>query len=98
EDDPEAMARNREHLPEAIGSPAPSFTYPVHGNEVRRITAEQPPDGERPRMDGQATNLRGVALAALVADCLPIAIAGEGAVAMVHAGWRGLRAGVIAEG
>jgi YfiH family protein len=34
----------------------------------------------------------------LAADCLPIAIAGEGAVAMLHAGWRGLASGVVAEG
>jgi polyphenol oxidase len=34
----------------------------------------------------------------LAADCLPVAIAGDGAVAMVHAGWRGLAGGVIAEG
>jgi hypothetical protein len=49
-------------------------------------------------MDGQATDLPGVALAALVADCLPIAVAGGGAVAMLHAGWRGLHGGVIAAG
>ena len=34
----------------------------------------------------------------LTADCLPIAIAGEGAVTMVHAGWRGLADGIVAEG
>jgi hypothetical protein len=39
-----------------------------------------------------------VALAALTADCLPIAVAGDGAVAMLHAGWRGLRDGVIENG
>jgi YfiH family protein len=96
------MERNRAELPAAIGSPAPSFVYQVHGADVRRLTAEngsQPPDRfSRPRMDGQATNLPGVALAALVADCLPIAVAGGGAVAMLHAGWRGLRGGVIAAG
>ena len=34
----------------------------------------------------------------LAADCLPVALGGEGAVAMVHAGWRGLAAGVLEEG
>jgi hypothetical protein len=34
----------------------------------------------------------------LTADCLPVAVAAEGAVAIVHAGWRGLAAGVIEEG
>jgi copper oxidase (laccase) domain-containing protein len=33
-----------------------------------------------------------------VADCLPVAVAGDGAVAMLHAGWRGLAGGIVAEG
>jgi YfiH family protein len=103
DDDPAAMERNRAGLPAAIGSPAPSFVYQVHGSEVRRITDAEnrphPPDRfSRPRMDGQATNLPDVALVALVADCLPVAVAGGGAVAMLHAGWRGLHGGVIAAG
>ena len=48
--------------------------------------------------DGQATAAKGFALMVMVADCLPIALAGEGAVAMLHAGWRGLAGGIIAEG
>jgi YfiH family protein len=34
----------------------------------------------------------------LVADCLPVALAAPGAVAMLHAGWRGLAGGVLANG
>ena len=55
-------------------------------------------DEARAEADGQATVARGVALTVLSADCLPIALAARGAVAMLHAGWRGLAAGVLAEG
>jgi YfiH family protein len=38
----------------------------------------------------------GVALAVLVADCAPVALASpEGVIGVAHAGWRGLLAGVI---
>ena len=36
-----------------------------------------------------------VALLVRTADCLPVALAGGGAVAMVHAGWRGLAADIL---
>jgi YfiH family protein len=48
--------------------------------------------------DGQATASSRVGVAVHAADCLPIAMAGEGGVAVVHAGWRGLAGGVIAAG
>jgi hypothetical protein len=34
----------------------------------------------------------------LTADCLPVALAANGTLAVVHAGWRGLAAGVLEEG
>jgi polyphenol oxidase len=99
DDEPGAIDRNRATLQADLGAPPLSFVHQVHGAEVRRITADEtPPPVERPRVDGQATNLHGVAPAALVADCLPIAVAGDGAVAMLHAGWRGLAGGVVAAG
>ncbi len=49
--------------------------------------------------DGHATALRGVGVMVLVADCLPVVLGSEGgAVAALHAGWRGLAAGVLEEG
>jgi polyphenol oxidase len=48
--------------------------------------------------DGQVSTRPGVAATVLVADCLPVALAAPEAVAMVHAGWRGLAAGVLEAG
>lgn len=47
--------------------------------------------------DGTWTNSPGIVLAVLTADCLPVVIADEAgtAVAVVHAGWRGLANGVL---
>jgi len=97
DDDAAAVHRNRQMLEGRLGV---RFAYArqVHGARVQRILgppAQLPSPGEA---DGQATALAGVAPLVLTADCLPVALAGEGAVAMLHAGWRGLQAGVIAEG
>jgi polyphenol oxidase len=64
-----------------------------------RLGAE--PDSEsQPEIeaDGQATALKNMGAIVLTADCLPVALGANGAVAMVHAGWRGLAAGVLEEG
>lgn len=45
--------------------------------------------------DGLVTTNAGVAPAVLVADCLPVVVAGAGGVAVLHAGWRGLAAGIL---
>jgi purine-nucleoside/S-methyl-5'-thioadenosine phosphorylase / adenosine deaminase len=98
DDDPRAVARNRAALREELNAPPLSFVHQVHGAEVRRIMHGTPQPRERPRVDGQATDQSDVALAALVADCLPIALAAPGQVAMLHAGWRGLAIGMVAAG
>ena len=45
--------------------------------------------------DGLWTEQPGLALSLVTADCVPIVCGGERAVATIHAGWRGLVAGVI---
>ena len=101
EDDPAAVGANRTSLQRELRVSL-GFVHQVHGARVRRLTSA---DAERERAgglgtlvraDGQVTNTPGLAAAVLTADCLAVAIAGEGAVAMVHGGWRGLRDGVLA--
>jgi polyphenol oxidase len=105
DDEPEAVQRNRAKLHDEVGVP-PALIRQIHGTTVRRIST-LPVDGlmplpdeglELPEADGQATPLREVAPMVMTADCLPIALAGQEAVAMLHAGWRGLAAGIVAEG
>jgi YfiH family protein len=67
----------------------------VQPDTVISTDTDDQPDIEA---DGQATTLRGVGAMVLTADCLPVALGCSGVVAMVHAGWRGLAAGVLAEG
>ena len=91
-DDPQNVAQNREILASALGI-APlnlKFMRQIHSNRVEILRADS---DEIPSCDGLVTDLRGVALCVLVADCSPVLIADErrGVVAAVHAG----RAGVI---
>ncbi len=107
DDDPDAIAENRRRVGELAGGRAYAQGHQVHGSAVQCVT-ELPRDkpGETSLTpfhpfhdaDGQVTALEGVAPIVLVADCLPIAIASGGVVGMVHAGWRGLAEGVVAEG
>jgi YfiH family protein len=112
DDDPAAVAENRRRAAVLAGGPALAQGRQVHGAVVNRVAGDaragDHPAGDAPagdaragdplEADGQATALDGVAPIALVADCLPVALAGEGAVAMLHCGWRGLAAGILAEG
>jgi YfiH family protein len=97
EDDPADVEANRERVAALAGIPRERLAqnHQVHGDDVVRIT-------EVPHRvvdaDGAATALPGVAPIVLTADCLPVALATPGAVAMVHAGWKGLACGVLEEG
>ncbi len=47
--------------------------------------------------DGLITKVRATAVLVWTADCVPVLLAGNGVVAAVHAGWRGLAAGILAK-
>jgi YfiH family protein len=67
----------------------------VHGEQIRTVDGTTDPRATPPEADAIVTASRGLAPMVLAADCLPIVIAAPRAVAAVHAGWRGLDAGVI---
>jgi YfiH family protein len=92
DDDAARVRDNRERVREQAGVERLAQGRQVHGTRVVV-------DGQGiEEADGQVTTVREVAAMVLVADCLPVAVAGPDAVAMVHAGWRGLAAGVLEAG
>jgi len=97
DDDPVAVDANRGRLAATVGIARDRFLFgrQVHGTTVRRATATGAPVAEE---DGQATALEGAAALVFVADCLPVLLAADDAVAAIHCGWRGLAGGIVAEG
>lgn len=95
-DDPEAVAHNRAALRWLAELPAePRWLRQVHGTRVWRFHAgDAVQDVEA---DAAVTSVPGEVLVVLTADCLPILLcAADGSeVAAVHAGWRGLAAGIV---
>lgn len=93
-DDPAAVAANRMRLQQVLGLPAP----PVWLQQVHRTrVVDAASCTDTPEADGAWTCRTGVVCAVLTADCLPLLLCDRdgGCVAAVHAGWRGLEAGVI---
>jgi YfiH family protein len=103
-DDRRAVAENRRRLCAAVGAePArTSSCFQVHADTVHHVDDDPPhafddPDVRAPAGDGLATGRPGRAVVVIASDCVPVVIArADGAaVAVCHAGWRGLVAGVV---
>jgi YfiH family protein len=110
-DDPELVAANRRDLSRVLGIPPEwAMARQVHGCGVLTDSAGPhslpvPPGGLQGALAGPPPALAEAdavivrtpdrPVAVLAADCVPIALAGDGVAGAVHAGWRGLCAGVI---
>jgi polyphenol oxidase len=70
-----------------------TWLHQVHGATV--VPVDRPGAEAGAEADAAVTAAEGAVLAVHTADCLPIALLADGAVGVVHAGWRGLAAGVI---
>lgn len=95
---PEQWAALRQEFQPAF--PATVFGRQVHGRVVR--WHDSPPPGWliEDGTDGHATGQPGVLLTVSVADCTPVYLVdpNRGAIALLHAGWRGTAAGILAAG
>ncbi|QGU07802.1 Laccase domain protein YfiH [Corynebacterium occultum] len=96
-DDPAAVATNRARLAESIGLPERNLVWmeQVHSNTVTVVDA--PRENPVPATDALVTTSRRLALAVLVADCVPVLLSDHhnGVVAAVHAGRMGARNGIV---
>ena len=87
-DDSETVARNRAKLEKSVGVPI-QWMEQVHGDTVRVIGRH----GDVPlQCDALVTDRPGIALAAMVADCIPILLFDpvRNVIAAVHAGRNGI--------
>ena len=99
-DDVERVDENRRRLCAEIGADIErlALNRQIHSALVHRAEA----GGRGEPGDGLWTDERGLPVLAFAADCLPIALVrADGAapaVAVLHAGWRGLLDGIVAAG
>ena len=93
-DDPVAVAQNRQRLRQLLQLPGePLWLQQVHG--TASVNAAE--STALPAADASWCQQAGVVCAVLTADCLPLLLCDRHgrSIAAVHAGWRGLAAGVI---
>ena len=83
-DSAETVARNRELLSKITGPI--QFMNQVHGDEVVEVKSI----GDDPTCDALITRAPGIALAVMVADCIPLLLSSSTVVGAVHVGRRGL--------
>ena len=96
-DDRATVIRNREVVAKALGGLEAQIvtTFQVHSAEAI-VVAKPWAHDERPKVDGMVTNVAGLILGSLTADCGPVLFAdkGAGVIGCAHAGWKGALAGI----
>ncbi|MFK7912743.1 MAG: peptidoglycan editing factor PgeF [Pseudomonadales bacterium] len=100
-DDTATVAAHREALSSPLGVSQIQWLAQVHGTAVCQATVDSARQSvfQAPPADASFTLERGLALAIMTADCVPIVLADSagGWVAALHGGWRGLVDGIVAQ-
>ena len=87
------VGRWRPELPFLDGQPAVRLDQ-VHGTHVEDVATP----GVIQTCDGARTRVPGLLLTVRTADCIPALLAAPEGIALLHAGWRGLAAGILEAG
>ncbi|MFJ8467032.1 peptidoglycan editing factor PgeF [Streptomyces swartbergensis] len=98
-DDPDAVRTNRELAAKSLGVERDRVVWmnQVHGADVAVVDGPWGSSSGIPSVDAIVTTRRGLALAVLTADCVPVLLADPvaGIAAAAHAGRPGMIAGVV---
>jgi YfiH family protein len=102
-DRPEHVRENRDRLVQALGVPTFAVAKQGHGANVLRVGDTRVgagfggPPSPLGEADALAVSRPGLAVAVLVGDCVPVALASpeRGVLVGVHAGWRGMAADIL---
>jgi polyphenol oxidase len=105
-DVPERVVENRQRLADGVGvdPDRARMAWQRHGSEVLKAEAEGilTPGTRHAACDGFWSDEPGQGMMLVTADCLPVAIARTNgdrpALAVLHVGWQGLLAGIVASG
>lgn len=93
DDDAQNIRDNRDRIRDAVGAKKLLSCFQVHSAKTVTVTE---PWRTRPQADGMVTNVPGLALCVLSADCVPVLFADNEArvIGAAHAGWKGALAGI----
>jgi polyphenol oxidase len=89
---------NRARVAATLKVSPESLTGPYQAHTARTVIAARAWQvGQAPEADAVVTNVRGLAISVLTADCAPVLLAdlSAGVIAAAHAGWKGAKAGII---
>lgn len=84
-DAPDAVAENRARIRAAMDGRESAWVRQVAGDGVARVSEA----GLAGEADALVTDEEGFSLVVAIADCVPVALVGDGGTGMVHSGWRG---------
>ena len=89
-DEPSAVAENLSRIRKTMDGRPSAWVRQIAGDGVVRVE-----DGRfAGEGDALVTEGAGFSLVVAIADCVPVALVGDGVVGMVHSGWRGTLKGI----